>query len=153
MLVGILYGMFILYIMIRIYLTLVYNMAKKRHSNLYYERMKTDIHALSRTSDRLDLKQMTKEWDEHHTTISINKEENKCRKVAKLDGKIKTAGSVVLGIAAIASLLFDYSGPVQQSSLLIVVLPGIVGLFNSTYEFFEIQLEFGFHPAAPKRYK
>lgn len=78
---------------------------------------------------------------------------NKCRKLYQVDVCLKRIGSIVLSILSLIGLWIDFQNEFQLSSLYLAMLPSIVNLFNSVFEWFEIQLDIGFQQAVPQKFK
>lgn len=156
MVIIVIYGLFSLYIIVRICLSYAYYLAKKKHSTLFYKR-ENELYAKEEfpelEGNQINLEQLKKEWDEMPITKQIAIAGNKCRKLYLVDVCLKRIGSIVLSILSLIGLWIDFQNEFQLSSLYLAMLPSIVNLFNSFFEWFEIQLDIGFQQAVPQKFK
>ena len=87
----------------------------------------------------------------HFPQISQDSQ-NKWVALYKLDFKIKSIGTILISILAIALLIFNISTKDKTLLLTTAILPSIVQLFNEIISWFEIEKPIGFEPILPKRF-
>lgn len=150
------YSLFVLYVIVRVYLSYDYHLAVRKHSDLYYRRQEeskdrpiSDIV----TNNQIDLGKINRSWYENPLTKQISIEEKKCRELYRIDKLLKRIMSIILSILSLIGLWIDFQNKFQLSSLFLAMLPSIVNLFNSTFEWFEIEFDQGFQQIGPKKFK
>lgn len=156
MLIVLTYSIFVLYAAVRIYLSHGYHAAQKKHSELYYQREyeldKIDSVGVL-NNNQIDLDRFNREYFEMPISKQITIESDKCKKFYQTDIIIKRLGTIILSIMSLIGLWLDFQNELQLSSLVFAVLPSIVSLFNSLFEWFEIPFDVGFQQATPKKYQ
>lgn len=149
------YSLFILYAIVRVYLSYGYRLAVRKHSDLYYKRQEGSKDrgiSDSLTNNQIDLEKINRDWFENPLTKQISIEEKKCRKLYRTDTFLKRIMSIILNILSLVGLWLGFQNKFQLSSLFLAMLPSIVNLFNSTFEWFEIEFDQGLQQIGPKKF-
>jgi len=124
------YIMFLFYIILRIVFAVLYYCYQQQHARWFYK---------NQQQNNIDTQNIT----------AMEEAQKNCRILYMWDLRIKRIGSIVIGVFSLLVIWIEFQKEFQQENLFIVALPGLVSLFNSWFEFFEVQLDPGFQPAVP----
>lgn len=148
MIVRLSYFLFLTYVFIRTYLAIKCHFIKKDFVRWHYEREQdASMEECFKNEECLILDMTTskKLWNEHPRTKELLIKEITWRKLYINDTRLKRIGSLILGCASLIGIWINYQGEVQQSSIYLALLPGIIGTFNTAFEWAEVKLPSELH--------
>ena len=152
-----LYFLFFIYVLFRIIVTVFYKVSEKKYSKYFYEiqTVLNSLYADMRTTsyllniDEVDLKARQK-----YPNLFAKQEKHllRIRMFSKVDFFGKTFGSLILCILSLLTIYFTEKNINNLFTVMeIIILPAIVSLFNTFFEFFEIDMNVGYESPYPKK--
>lgn len=139
--VEIIYVLFLLYIGIRVYNSIKYQFLRRRFRYLHYSLdQQEDTDEILFTGDgSISWEKMNQRWEDKPVNKELDQVTKKWNQIFYRDIRTKRFGSLVLGMVSLFSIWGSYQNGLPQSGLYMAMLPGIVGLFNTMFEWFEVK--------------
>lgn len=149
------YGVFFVYILIRIVVTIFYKISEKKYNINFYQ-VQTVLQAqyYKETSHLLRMDEIDYKAKQEQPLLFANQEKYlfRIRMLAKTDSIVKTFGSLIFCILSLLTIYFTERNINNLFTVIeIILLPTMVSLFNTFFEFFEIHMNVGYESPYPPK--
>lgn len=141
--VTLLYGLFVIYMAIRISFAITYYKVRNNYSEWFYRRGEQISKGQGPLYDnQMDFDRWCKEQDELPISKDLNRLEFVWTNLYRLDKNSKIIGEIILAVCSLV-------GVFTQTSVYFAALPSFVILFNNILGWFEVQFPVGLGEATP----
>lgn len=141
MLTEIIYFLFLLYIGMRLYNAIKYQSLRNHFRYLHYSLDQYEYAEEPPFADdgSISWESLNQTWEDNPINKELDQVTEKWNRLFYRDIRTKRFGSLVLGTVSLFGVWGSYQNGSQKSSLYMAMLPGIVGLFNTTFEWIEVK--------------